>query len=118
MPLRLTSSGSVKASPAPGSPIAAQSQIDIVVTVKYGLYTAESGTVVLIVQDDKHRPLIAKGRDQEQKDVPKGTGEVTLATTVPVLAKFKSLEVYIALVRSGTKSTDTTTHFVWPVQQR
>ena len=107
----------LEAAPHPGSPLVAGRQVEIAVTAKYNLQTADSGTVVLVVQNEQHSPVVVKDQDQAQKDVPRGMGEVTLTSVVPVKAQFKSVEVYIALISGNKKSTNVTTHFEYPVQQ-
>jgi len=106
-----------RASPPVGTTLVAGQDVEIALTVKYELRGADSGTVALVIEDDKFRPILPKGRDQQSADVKRGSGEVTLTDKVPVQPRFRSLEVYVPLVRDGSKGTKTFVHVSYPVRR-
>lgn len=87
----------VSSSPVPGTPVTAGTKITVKVTGTYSMTIAKQGTIILVPQDDRNRPLGEPGK-QVKLDVsaPQGTFELTQIIDVPENAK--EIRLFVPLV--------------------
>jgi hypothetical protein len=92
------------ASPTPGTAITIGQTVDFKITVSYRLSIAESGSIILVVQDETNKNLLADQK-QPSQSVDKGKGTVTLAQSFLVPSGSNEVRLFIPLVPKGMTDT-------------
>jgi hypothetical protein len=95
----------VSASPVPGTKVAVGQTVEFKVTVSYQLSIADKGSIVLVVQDENNKNLLA-GKSQQSQSVDRGKGSVTLTESFVVPAGSEEVRLFIPLVPQGLEHTD------------
>jgi PPE-repeat protein len=93
----------VSAVPAPGTQIFPGQTLEFRVTVGYQLSMAETGSVILVIQDENDQNL-GTG-PQKSQTVERGQGNVTLAQSFVVPADAREIHLIIPLVPQGVEHT-------------
>jgi tetratricopeptide (TPR) repeat protein len=88
--------------PSLAKPLARGGEVRIVATVRFGLQSADRGTVFLAPQDESGNTLV---RPQPRAVVERGRGEVTLEATITTPASGTSVFVFVALHARGGRTT-------------
>jgi hypothetical protein len=102
--------------PAAGTPLQASQTVMFTATLNYTLGSAESGQVVIVIQDQSGRSLQPPGRPQPAAVIAKGTGTATLADSIVVPASgVSSVRVFFPLIPSGASRTDVVVSVNYPV---
>jgi hypothetical protein len=94
----------VSASPAPGTPLTIGQTVEFKITVSYQLTVADSGAIILVVQDEANKNLLGT-RQQQNLAVKRGKGSVTLTDSVTVPAESKEVRLFIPIVPNGISHT-------------
>jgi hypothetical protein len=92
------------ASPAPGTPITVGQTVEFKITVSYRLSIADKGSILMVVQDETDKNLLADGK-QPSQPVNRGKGTVTLTESLVVPAGSNEVRLFIPLVPSGISHT-------------
>jgi hypothetical protein len=92
------------ASPAPGTPITVGQTVEFKIAVSYQLSIAEKGAILVIVQDETDKNLLAD-KNQPSQSVDRGKGTVTLTQSLVVPARSGEVRLFIPLVPSGISHT-------------
>ena len=101
--------------PAAGTPLRASETVTFTATLVYTLATAESGQIVVVIQDQDNRQLQQIGRPQPAAAISKGTGTVTLADTITIPASgVSSVRVIFPLVPAGATRTEVLVSVSYP----
>jgi hypothetical protein len=95
----------VSASPVPGTKMAVGQTVEFKVTVSYQLSIADKGSIVLVVQDENNKNLLA-GKPQQSQSVVRGKGSITLTESFVVPAGSDEVRLFIPLVPQGLEQTD------------
>jgi hypothetical protein len=85
------------------------------VTVKYHLELTDSGTVVLIPQNEAGTSLVI-GRGQATQVVRKGSGEVTLSDSLVIPTGIRDLQLFVLLVPAGYTRASGQLFMTFPVR--
>lgn len=102
--------------PAAGTTLQAGQTVTFSGTVGYSLASTESGTLVMVIQDQASRLLQEPGT-QPSVAVGKGSGDVTLSQTLTLPATgITSIVVMFGLVPMGTDRTSIVTTMSYPVR--
>ena len=102
--------------PAAGSPLQASQTVTFTATLNYTLASAESGQIVIVIQDQSNRRLQPSGRPQPAAVVTKGTSTATLADSIVVPASdVSSVRVVFPLIPTGATRTDVIVSVSYPV---
>jgi hypothetical protein len=104
----------VSASPVPGTKVAVGQTVEFKVTVSYQLSIADKGSIVLVVQDENNKNLLA-GKPQQHQSVERGKGSITLTESFVVPAGSDEVRLFIPLVPEGLEHTDGELVFRYPV---
>jgi hypothetical protein len=104
----------VNAEPKPGTPLVEGQTVALSVTVRYGLWVADSGSIVLVPQDESNRTLLA-ARAQVFRRVRGGAGQSTLSDTLTLPPSVRQLRLFIPLVPDGFTVTGGELLIVYPV---
>jgi hypothetical protein len=94
----------VSASPAPGTWITVGQSVEFKITASYKLSIADNGAILMIVQDETDKSLLAD-KKQPSQSVNRGNGTVTLAESFVVPAGSSEVRLFIPLVPSGISHT-------------
>jgi hypothetical protein len=94
----------VSASPAPGTPVTVGQTVEFKITASYQLSIADNGAILMIVQDETDKNLLAD-RKQPSQSVNRGKGAVTLTGSLVVPAGSNEVRLFIPLVPSGISHT-------------
>ncbi|HEX3912723.1 MAG TPA: hypothetical protein VHW71_04385 [Steroidobacteraceae bacterium] len=92
------------ASPAPGTPLTKGQTVEFKITVSYRLSIADSGAIILVVQDEANKNLLGD-RKQQSQPVSHGKGTVTLTETLVIPEGGKEVRLFIPLVPNGITNT-------------
>lgn len=92
------------ASPEPGTPLTIGQMVEFKIRISYRLSIAESGAVILVLQDETNKSL-SGDRKQKSQTVNKGTGSITLTDSFIVPAGGKEVRLFIPLVPTGLSNT-------------
>jgi hypothetical protein len=92
------------ASPSPGAPVAVGQTVEFKITVSYQLSVADKGSILMVVQDETDKNLLADGK-QPRQSVNRGKGTVTLTESFVVPAGRNEVRLFIPLVPSGISHT-------------
>jgi hypothetical protein len=92
------------ASPAPGTPLTVGQTVEFKIRVSYQLSIADKGSILLIVQDETDKNLLADKKQLSQTaDHGKGSAVLTQSFVVP--AGSNEVRLFIPLVPSGITHT-------------
>ena len=94
----------VSASPAPGTPVTVGQTVEFKITASYQLSIADNGAILMIVQDETDKNLLADKKPTSQS-VNRGKGTVTLTESLIVPAGSNEVRLFIPLVPSGISHT-------------
>jgi hypothetical protein len=94
----------VSASPAPGTSVTVGETVEFKITVSYQLSIADNGAILMIVQDETDKNLLADRKPTSQS-VNHGKGTVTLTASFVVPAGSNEVRLFIPLVPSGITHT-------------
>ena len=86
--------------PRAGTSLVAGQPVALKITVDYELEVADSGSVVLIPQDEKGTSLVV-GRGQVTEPVKRGSGRVIISDTLVVPPGIRYLQLFVLLVPAG-----------------
>jgi hypothetical protein len=92
------------ASPSPGTPITVGQTVELKIAVSYQLSIADKGAILLVVQDETDKNLLAD-KKQPSQPVDRGKGTVTLTEGFVVPAGSNEVRLFIPLVPSGISHT-------------
>jgi hypothetical protein len=92
------------ASPAPGTPLTVGQTVEFKIRVSYRLSIADSGAIILVVQDEANKNLLGD-RKQESQPATRGHGTLTLTESFVVPAGSKEIRLFIPLVPNGISHT-------------
>jgi hypothetical protein len=92
------------ATPAPGTPLTVGQTVEFKIRVSYQLSIADSGTIILVVQDEANKNLLGD-RKQQSQPTTHGHGTLTLIDSFVVPAGSKEVRLFIPLVPSGISNT-------------
>jgi hypothetical protein len=95
----------VSASPVPGTKVAVGQTVEFNITVSYKLSLADKGSIVLVVQDENNKNLLA-GKPQQHQSVGRGKGSLMLTESFVVPAGSDEVRLFIPLVPQGLEHTD------------
>jgi hypothetical protein len=101
-------------SPAPGTPITVDQSVDFKIRVSYQLSIADKGSILLIVQDETDKNLLAD-KKQVSQSVDHGKGTVTLTQSFVVPAGCNEVRLFVPLVPSGITHTSGEVVIRYPV---
>ena len=103
--------------PPAGTPLQASETVTFTATLNYTLASAESGQIVIAIQDQSDRNLQQLGRPQPAALVSRGTGTATLADSIVVPASgVTSVRVFFPLIPMGATRTDVVVSVSYPVR--
>jgi hypothetical protein len=94
----------VSASPAPGTTVTVGQTVEFKITASYQLSIADNGAILMIVQDETDKNLLADKKPTSQS-VNRGKGTVTLTESLIVPAGSNEVRLFIPLVPSGISHT-------------
>jgi hypothetical protein len=92
------------ASPAPGTPVTVGQTVEFKITASYKLSIADNGAILMIVQDETDKNLLADKKRLSQS-VDRGKGRVTLTESLVVPAGSNEVRLFVPLVPSGISHT-------------
>ena len=92
------------ASPAPGTPVTVGQTVELKTMASYKLSIADNGAILVIVQDETDKNLVANKKPTSQS-VNRGKGTVTLTESFVVPAGSNEVRLFIPLVPSGINHT-------------
>ena len=92
------------ASPAPGTPLTVGQTVEFKIRVSYQLSIADSGVIVLVIEDETDKSLL-RDRKQESQPATRGHGTLTLIDSFVVPAGSKEVRLFIPLVPGGVSNT-------------
>jgi len=95
----------VSAFPAPGTKVAVGQTLEFKVTVSYQLSIADKGSIVLVIQDENNKNLLAE-KPQQRQSVDRGKGTISLTESFLVPTGGTEVRLFIPLVPQGIKHTD------------
>jgi hypothetical protein len=94
----------VSAVPAPGTQIFRGQALQFKVTIAYRLSIADTGSIVLVVQDENNKSLTGD-QPQQSQIVEQGQGTVTLTQSFIVPAGGNEVRLFVPLVPNGVEHT-------------
>ena len=86
--------------PAPGTPVTVGQTVEFKITASYKLSIADNGAILMIVQDETDKNLLADAK-QPSQSANRGKGTVTLTESFVVPAGSNEIRLFIPLVPSG-----------------
>ena len=104
----------VTVEPAPGTPLAAGSTVEVKVTVSYSMTIAPRGSIALIAQDERDRPAVPDASPPFVA-VKAGSGQVTLTQAIPIPKKARELRIFVPLMPEGLKETSGEVTIRYPI---
>jgi hypothetical protein len=106
----------VTITPAGGTLLAPGQAVTFSATLGYTLATADSGQIVIVIQDQSDTGLQMVGQPQPSVTVQRGTTTVTLSDSVNIPSVGVSqVRVFFPLIPVGTTRTETLVRVVYPV---
>lgn len=90
--------------PTPGTPVTVGQTVDFKIVVSYQLSIADTGAIIVVVQDETNKDLLA-GDKQQSQAVKRGKGSIRLTQSFVVPAGGKEVRLFIPLVPSGISNT-------------
>ena len=101
--------------PAPGTTLQAGQTVTFSGTPAYALYSADLGTVQMMVEDQNDRPLPTDG--SHVVVAHRGTADATITETVTLPTDgVTSVHLYFLLVPAGAASTKAVVRLTYPVR--
>lgn len=107
----------VSVEPAPGTPLVAGTSVEFKVTVSYSMSVSETGTIVLVFQDEKNRSAKPDG-SQVAQTVNEREGSVTLTDTVIIPKRAKELRLFVPLIPNGLSETSGEVTIRFPIGKK
>ncbi len=106
------------ARPPSGSPLVRGTTATIRFSLTYELVGADTGTIVLVVQDQLDRPLQAPQLQTPTVTVTRGKGsaEITHTFEVPSSTEVTAVRVYLSLFVGGSRSSQQVALAQYPVR--
>ncbi len=95
----------VSAVPSPGTAVTVGQAVEFNVTVSYRLSIADTGAIVLVIQDENNKSL-SPGNGQQSRPVARGEGTLVINESFVVPVGVKEVRLFIPLVPSGLEHTD------------
>jgi hypothetical protein len=92
------------ASPTPGTPITVGQAVEFKIRVSYQLSIADKGSILVIIQDETDKNLLAD-KKQPSQSVDRGKGTALLTESFVVPAASNEVRLFIPLVPSGISHT-------------
>jgi hypothetical protein len=92
------------ASPPPGTPVTVGQTVEFKIAVSYQLSIADKGSILMVVQDETDKNLLAEKKPPSQS-VNRGKGTMTLTESFIVPAGSNEVRLFIPLVPSGISHT-------------
>lgn len=92
------------AAPPPGTPLAIGQTVEFKIRISYQLSIADSGAIILVIQDETNKNLLGD-RKQQNQAVSRGKGSITLTDSFVVPAGSKEVRLFIPLVPNGITNT-------------
>jgi len=92
------------ASPTPGTRVTVGQTVEFKITASYRLSIADNGAILMIVQDETDKNLLAD-KKQPSQPVNRGKGTVTLTGSLVVPAGSNEVRLFIPLVPGGISHT-------------
>lgn len=109
-------SGITNLSPSLGTNLSAGQTVTFTGTTRYTLNSADTGVVVMVLEDQAHQPL-QPARTQAQTPVARGTGEATLSQTITLPGTgVTSVRLLFVLAATGASSSTATVSVSYFVQ--
>ncbi len=106
----------VTITPAVGTLLAPGQAVTFSATLGYTLATADSGQIVIVIQDQSDNGLQMVRQPQPSVTVQRGTTTVTLSDSVKIPSVGVSqVRVFFPLIRAGATRTETLVRVVYPV---
>lgn len=102
------------ASSTPGTPLTVGQSVEFKIRVSYQLSIADSGVVVLVVQDEANKNLLGV-RKQQSQPATRGHGELTLIENVVVPSGSKEVRLFVPIVPDGITRTSGELMIRYPV---
>jgi hypothetical protein len=103
------------ASPPPGTPITVGQTVEFKITVSYALAIADKGAILMVVQDETDKNLLADKKPPSQS-VDRGKGTTTLTQSLVVPAGSSEIRLFVPLVPSGISHTSGEVVIRYPVR--
>jgi hypothetical protein len=91
-------------SPVPGTPVTVGQTVEFRITVSYQLSIADKGSILVVVQDETDRNLLAE-KKQSGRPVNAGKGTATLTENLVIPEGINEVRLFIPLVPSGISHT-------------
>jgi hypothetical protein len=102
--------------PAAGTVLHANEMVTFTATLNYTLASAESGQVVIVIQDQLNQNLKPQGVPQPTAAVMRGTGTVTLTDSILIPGSgVTSVRVVFPLALAGATRTEVLVSVSYPV---
>jgi hypothetical protein len=92
------------ASPSPGTPLTVGQTVESKIVVSYRLTIADKGSILVVVQDETDKNLLAD-KNQRSQSVERGKGTVTLTESFVVPPGSNEIRLFIPLVPGGMSHT-------------
>ena len=99
------------------TPVAVGQTVEFKVTASYQLSIADKGSIILVIQDENNKNLLA-GKPQISQSVDRGKGTVTLTQSFLVPMGRTEVRLFIPLVPKGLDHTDGELVMRYPVKRR
>ena len=107
----------VSAFPVPGTKVAVGQTVEFKITVSYRLSIADRGSIVLVVQDENNKNLLAD-KPQQSQVVDRGKGTVTLTESFTVPIGSNEVRLFMPLVPQGLEHTEGELVLRYPVKKK
>ena len=107
----------VSSTPRTGMDLKVGDQVSLSLTVQYGLATADTGRITLVLQKDDGSPLWPT-RGQVAAAIIRGTGEATLTDAFEVPPGTRKIHAFVPLAPRGNTLVPTNLSFEYPVTQK
>jgi hypothetical protein len=92
------------ASPTAGTPVTVGQTVELKIRVSYQLSIADKGAILLVIQDETDKNLLADNK-QPSQSVDRGKGTVVLSESFVVPVASNEVRLFIPLVPSGISHT-------------
>jgi hypothetical protein len=92
------------ASPTAGTPVTVGQTVELKIRVSYQLSIADKGSILLVIQDETDKNLLAD-KKQPTQSVDRGRGTVVLSESFVVPVASNEVRLFIPLVPSGISHT-------------
>ncbi len=107
----------VNMAPAPGTSLSPGQTVTFTGTVAYSLLSADTGVIVLVIQDLANQPLQPVGTPQPTATITRGSGQATLSQSITLPGTgITGVGVFFPLALAGATSTNVVVSVTYPVQ--